>query len=129
MHTKPSVIRTHCTPLDTLLAGSTPGLSRQKRGKIKKIWCKMHHSCTISGRKPPQTRMRPPRFPLSCNHPPDGSCHRWRGGKAGEATTTGSLPTAGESAAIYCRGDPCDKKVRGTFRPRIVRVVAFASKV
>src|SRR5215469_13151639 len=85
MHTKPSVIRTHCTPLDTLLAGSTPGLSRQKRGKIKKIWCKMHHSCTISGRKPPQTRMRPPRFPLSCNHPPDGSCHRWRGGKAGEA--------------------------------------------
>src|SRR5215472_12202298 len=38
MHTKVSVICTICTPLNTVSSGSTPGLSRQRRGKIKKIY-------------------------------------------------------------------------------------------
>src|SRR5215470_18081641 len=53
MHTKPSVICTHCTPLNTLSSGPTPGASRQSKGKIQKFTAQMRHTCTISSLHPP----------------------------------------------------------------------------
>jgi len=47
-----SVICTNCTPLNTASSASTPGLNGQRTGKIKKFMAQMHHSCTLSGRKP-----------------------------------------------------------------------------
>src|SRR5215469_3014812 len=38
MHTKLSVICTHCTSFNTTSAGSTPGLNRVSKGKTQKIY-------------------------------------------------------------------------------------------
>src|SRR5215472_7333440 len=47
-------LRRKCTIVAPYLSacGSTPGLNRVRKGKTPpKIWCKMPHSCTLSGRK------------------------------------------------------------------------------
>src|SRR5260370_38616734 len=49
-----SVNCTICTHLNTVSSASTPGVSRQRKGKTQKNTVQMRHSCTISGRKPPQ---------------------------------------------------------------------------
>src|SRR5215471_12050475 len=65
MRTKPSVICTNCTPLNTASSGSTPGFNRGRKGKNQKNTVHMHHSCTLSGRKHPETLIRQHLFPLS----------------------------------------------------------------
>src|SRR5215467_7459140 len=55
---KPSVICTDCTPLNTVSAGSTPGLNRVRKEKNQIFTTQMRHSCTLSGRKQPQTLIR-----------------------------------------------------------------------
>src|SRR5215467_14149532 len=75
---KPSVICTNCTPLDTVSAGSTPGLNRVRKGKNPKIWRTCATVAPYLAASRPRSHAPAPLPPLH---------QRWRGGKAGKKDT------------------------------------------